>query len=460
MEENTETLQESDLEAHEIIDTINTWIESSNDEKLLEYLQDLHPADVAETMTALDKEDNAIYLFRLCEPLKQGQIIVELNEDILAELIESLNLKEISLLSTDMESDDLTYLLSEIPQEKAEHILNSIDSEESSKIRSQLQYEENTAGRLMSTEFVVVRENESVRKGIYNLRKISKRDHKVYIMYVVNTQDVVTGYVSLKDLFFAKDKTKIHEIMNSEIKTVQYDMDQEEVARFFQKYDYISAAVVDENGVMLGRITVDDVLDIVEEEASEDILRMAGLSEDEKFYTPIFETVKSRIPWLHINLITAVLASSVVTFFESTIDRAVVLASLMPIVAGMGGNAGTQAITIVVRNIAIGELSERQWKQAISRELIIGLLNGVILGCVTAAFVFIFKQKLVLSLVIGSAMLINLIVAGLVGSGIPLLLKYLGIDPAIASSIFVTTFTDIFGFFCFLGLASLFVEYL
>lgn len=459
MEELDASVKETS-ENYEWIESIQSWIESSNDEKLLSYIQESHPADIAEIMALLSDDDNATYLFRLCEPFKQGQVIVELNDEHIAAIVERLNLREITALSADMETDDLTYLLSEIPEEKAEHILNAIDYEDSTKIRSQLQYEENTAGRLMSADFMAVREHETVRKGIYNLRKNYKKEHKFYILYVINSRDLVTGYVSLKDLFFSNPKAKIYEIMNTDLKTVSYDMDQEEVARFFQKYDYVSVAVVDPDGHMLGRITVDDVLDIVEEEASEDILRMAGLSEDEKINTPIWETVKSRIPWLHVNLLTAVLASWVVTYFEATIDRVVVLASLMPIVAGMGGNAGTQAITIVVRNIAIGELAERQWRQAISREVVIGLLNGVILGVVTASFVFLFKQNLALSIVIGSAMLINLIVAGLVGSGIPILLKYLGIDPAIASSIFVTTFTDIFGFFCFLGLATLFINYL
>jgi magnesium transporter len=222
----------------------------------------------------------------------------------------------------------------------------------------------------------------------------------------------------------------------------------------------VSIAVVDDKNMMIGRITVDDVLDIVQEEASEDIYRMGGLSEDEKLNTPVFESLRKRILWLVVNLATAVLAASVVSLFEATIEKVVVLATLMPIVAGMGGNAGTQSITVVIRNLATGELTLSNWWEAVRKEIAIGALNGALIGFLAGFLVYLFKGNLALSIVIGSAMFVNLFIAGSIGSCIPLILKMVKVDPAIASSIFVTTFTDVCGFFFFLGLAQYFIKFL
>jgi magnesium transporter len=452
--------QWKDLDQKEVLEHIQELIDSANDSGLQEFIKNSHPADLAEVLEDLNDEDYAIYLFRLCEETLQAQIIVELDEDLQSSIMETLNLKEISNIVENLESDDITYLVSEVNTEKAEQILNTIDSAESSKIRDQLKFEESSAGRLMSNEFAAVYEEDTVKRGIVNLRKVASGDTNIYLLYVLDTNGIAKGYVTLKDLFFSDTRMKIKEIMKTTLKTVHHSMDQEEVAKFFKKYDYVSAAVVDDEGKMIGRITVDDVLDIVDEEATEDFMRIGGVSEDEKLNQSLLESVKSRITWLHINLLTAVLASWVVTFFESTIDKIVVLASLMPIVAGMGGNAGTQSITVIVRNIATGEIDDKNWRYAIFKEARIGAINGVILGIVTAVLVLIFKKNIYLALVIGAAMLVNMTIAGLVGSSVPILLKFFKIDPAIASSIFVTTCTDIFGFFCFLGLATVFIEYL
>lgn len=443
-----------------ITDRIVQSIKKHDINRLNEFLETSHPSDIAEVMDDLDEEEHAIYLFRLCPKNIQSLVLVELSEELQATLVDELNIKEISNIVVNLESDDLTQLVSEIPKEKAEQILNSIDQEDSSRIRDQLKFEEHTAGRIMSNEFAAVKEEELVKKGIAYLKKLAKENKSFYLLYVVNLNGVVIGYVSIKDLFFANPRAKISEIMKADIKTLHYTTDQEEVARFFQKYNYVSAAVVDDQGKMIGRITVDDILDVVEEEATEDLLLMGGVSEEEKVDDSLLDSVKSRITWLHLNLLTAVMASSVVAFFEGTIDKVVVLASLMPIVAGLGGNAGTQAITVMVRNIATGELDDKNWKFAIIKELMIGAVNGLILGTVTAIVAFVFKHNIYLSLVIGIAMFVNQIVAGLVGSSVPILLKFFGIDPAVASSIFVTAFTDTFGFFCFLGLSNLFIQYL
>lgn len=438
---------------------IHSYVEAKNYREIKNFLKDMHPADIGSAISSFKKMEDSLFLLRLCEPELQSIVFLELSEELQAKLAEQLKASEISPLIEDMESDDATNLIediSEISPHKAEEILNTLGKIDSEKIRSLLNYPDHTAGRLMNLDFAMVRENHNAGRAINSIRKAARATDNIYVIYVTDANGIVRGYVNLKDLILAHQMTKINKIMKP-IHTIHVDTDQEEVARFFSKYDLVSAPVVDDEGRMLGRITVDDVLDIVQEEASEDILRLGGVGEDERLKTPIYESVKRRLVWLNLNLFTAVMVSGVVSYFEDTIQKLVVLASLMPIVGGMGGNAGTQAITIVVRNLATGDLTLFNWFTAVRKELVIGIINGFSLGTVTGLITFILKGDVVLSLVIGMAMFFNMIMAGLVGSAVPLVLKFFRIDPAIASSIFVTACTDTFGFFCFLGLATLYM---
>lgn len=453
-----ENLSEEKAERKELIESIQFMILNGKDSMIQSLLFDYHPADLAEIITEMD-ENEKMYLFRLFTIEKRSEVLVELNEETQKSIVENLNLTDLSEIIEELESDDIVWLLKEIPVKKSVELLNFINPKQAYKIRKQLNFQENTAGQLMSYDYAVVNENDKALKASQKVRKAARDIENLYVVYVTDNEGVLKGVIKLQDMFLSPASRKISKIMEP-IKSIHYNTDQEEVARFFIKYDYVSAPVVDDNEKLIGRLTVDDILDIVEEEAAEDILLMGGISEDEKLSTPIYQSVKKRTSWLHVNLVTAVLAAWVVTFFEDTIQKVVVLASLMPIVAGMGGNAGTQTITLIVRNIATGEVSSHNWYHAVRKEFIVGLFNGLVIGTVTAIIAFIFKKNLALSFVIGLAMFINLIVAGLVGSSIPLILNYLKIDPAIASSIFVTTCTDVFGFFCFLGLASLFINFL
>ncbi|PJZ69472.1 magnesium transporter [Leptospira perolatii] len=434
-------------------------VEAQDSKFLRSFLDNNHPADIAEVLEKIST-DSAIYVFKLCDSEMQSAVLVEFDEEYQAELISRLRLDEISPIVEKLETDEVTNLISEISKEKAEEILNSIDKEDSSQIRKQLNFREYTAGRLMTTDFASAYETDTVRKAIIKLRRVAKETEDIYLLYVTDEQNHLKGYVKLKDLFLAPLNSKIGRLVKEEAFHIHYDTDQEEVAKTFRKYDLVSCAVVDDLDRIIGRITVDDILDIVQEEASEDILRLGGVSEEERLNTSIWDSLRRRLTWLVINLGTGVLAASVVSYFESTIQSFVLLATLMPIVAGMGGNAGTQSITVVVRNIATGDLSAANWGSAFRKEGIIGLINGLSIGAITGITVFLYTGKLVLAIVIFLAMLSNLIMAAVVGAFIPLVLRAFGIDPAIASSIFVTTFTDIFGFFCFLGLATLFLGYL
>jgi magnesium transporter len=450
--EKEESIPSPDKSHYHTLELINSYIETKNLKELKEFLERLHPADIAELISSSIIE-NALILFRNTDREKQKLVFVELSEEMRSEFVSYLKLEEIAYILEDIEYDDATSFISEIEPEKAEEILNSIDKKDSEKIRNLMSFSENTAGRLMNSDYAVVKENESASKGIANVRKVAKVTDQIYVIYIINNSGMVKGYVELKDLLLAHHKTKISKLMRP-VQTIHYNTDQEDVARFFRKYDVISAPVVDEEGKMLGRITIDDVMDIAEEEAGEDILRLGGVGEDEKLKTSVWDSMKRRLIWLGLNLFTAMIVSTVVSIFEDTIQSIVVLATLMPIVAGMGGNAGTQAITIVVRNLATGELSLYNWFLAVRKEMTIGFLNGLILGGTIFIITYIIKSDIKLSSVIGLAMFCNLMLAGLIGAIVPLVLKFFKIDPAIASSIFVTFCTDSFGFFCFLGLAS------
>lgn len=442
----------------EFVDQIKALIGSEDSKQLKAMLNGAHPADIVTLFRDLEREEE-LYLFRLLPAEDQAYSLIKMEEETLESFLEELSVDEISDTLNHIETDETTYLLSYLPGAKRELVLANLSKAASFEIRSQLGFREYSAGRLMSKDFATVSITENVRKGIINVRKKAK-EIEIYQVYVTDEDGVLEGFIPLKDLFLTPINTKVAKITNFSVFAFHYDVDQEEVANTFKKYDLVSAAVTDDLGRIIGRITVDDVLEIVEEEASEDILLMAGVSEDERLSTPILQSVKRRIIWLNVNLLTAFVSSTVVAFFEDTISQIVVLATLMPIVAGLGGNAGTQSVTVVIRNIATGDLSFSNWWEAVRKECTIGILNGLVLGTVTGCMIFFVKGNLVLGLVVGTAMFVNMIVASLTGSLVPIVLKAMRIDPAIASSIFVTATTDVCGFFFFLGLATVFAKYL
>lgn len=449
------SVTESEPALFATIESIQKEIENRNHQIVNLFINFSHPADIAEVIETLDLDD-ALYLFRNCNTEKQRIIFLNLSDEMQAEFIENLNLPEVTQIVEELESDEITYLFSDMDKDRAEEILNTIGPEDSVRIRTQLAYDENTAGRLMNLDFASLKVSDTARRGIISIRKAAKETEDIYVIFVLDEENHLKGIVKLKDLLIANPEVPIQKIMQP-TKSIHYSMDQEEVANFFKKYDIVSAPVVDDHGMILGRITIDDVLHVVEEEATEDIYRMGGVSEEESISSSVWSSVRHRLLWLTMNLFIAMVTTSVVTFFEDTIQRLVVLASLMPIVAGMGGNAGTQAITIMVRNIATGEITESNLFGTIRKELLIGIINGFSVGLVAFSVTLFLRQDFLISLVMGLAMMANLGLAGFMGSFVPVVLRMLKIDPAIASSIFVTAFTDMFGFFCFLGLANIMI---
>ncbi len=436
----------------ENLESIQEEIKNRNLFVIYSFLEFSHPADIADVIETLELED-ALFVFRLCDIERKRQIFMNLSDEMQGEFLENLEVNEVQELLKELESDEATYVLSDVDEEKTEEFLRGISHEDSVRIRTQLAYKENTAGRLMNVDFASVKVTDNARRGIISVRKAAKQTEDIYVIFVVDDENRLKGYVKLKDLLIATPETPITELMQP-IKSIHYDTDQEEVAKFFKKYDMVSAPVVDENDIILGRITIDDVLHVLEEEATEDIYRMGGVSEEETINSSIWDSIRHRLVWLTINLFIANVTTSVVLLFEDVIQRFVVLASLMPIVAGMGGNTGTQAITVMVRNLATGELNKNNLFPTIRKELMIGLLNGLSLGIIAFTVTIFLKSDFYIAMVMALAMFVTLSVAGFMGALVPIVLKTIKVDPAIASSIFVTAFTDMFGFFCFLGLAN------
>lgn len=444
-----------DPEPH--LEIINQLLENNEIEELQAFIKDLYPGDLADVLQMLDFEYAKILFSALTSTL-QGETLYELNENLSKRfLTEFLTPKQSAACLTDLPTDKVADLLGLLKTKGVGDILVHMPFVERSMLLELLSYPEDTAGALMDKQFVAVREHLSISKAITALRKAGKDIDDVHTIYVVDDQGRYRGNVSLTKMILTKPRKKIKSIMQDELLPIPINMDQEEIADFFTKYDFITAPVVDEHGTMLGRITVDDILEVVREEASEDILRMSGMSGEETLDTPVWKSSLQRILWLSLNLATAFMSAGVVRLFETTITKVVILAALMPVVAGMGGNAGGQTLALVVRNLALGELTNANAWKTLAREMLIGLLNGLTIGFFSGIIVLFLTNSLFLASIISTALLANLFIAAVAGSTLPIMLQKMNIDPAIASTILVTTLTDTMGFFVFLGLAWLLI---
>jgi magnesium transporter len=372
-------------------------------------------------------------------------------------ILENLNPEKRSEIVEELDYDDATDIISQLPEEQQNEILLELDEEDASNIRTLLTYAEDTAGGLMNTQVIKVNSNSNKKEALDAVIRLSEEMEEFYTIYVVNDDNLLMGIVSLKDIVKSKNSIKIIDLIQTDFEYVKAETDQEEVARLISQYNLTSIPVVDDNMQLLGHITFDDVIDVLEEENTEDILKISGVSEDEELSGNWKEAVKSRLPWLILNLMTAFLAASVIRHFGGTIAKLSIIAGYMTMIAGMGGNAATQALAVTVRRISLNDLTDIQAYRTVLKEFTVGLINGGVTGLVVLSVAVIYDQNPMLGLVIFLAMTGNLIIAGVTGSAIPLLLKRVGIDPAVASSIIITTFTDVFGFMLLLGMASYFL---
>jgi magnesium transporter len=425
-----------------------------DDTALKSLISEYHPSDIAILFESLSQESRERIISIL--PAEQAsEVIAEMDSEFHPEkLLENLLPERRSEIVEELDYDDATDIISQLPEEQQQEILKELDEVDASNIRSLLKYEDDSAGGLMNTQVIKINEYLIKKEALEEIIHQSEEMEEFYTINVINDQNILLGIVSLKDIIKARNNVRIKELIKSDFVYVKADTDQEEVAKLISQYNLTSIPVVDDEMHLLGRITFDDVIDVMEEENTEDILKISGVSEDEELAGNWKEAVKSRLPWLVLNLGTAFLAASIIRNFDSTIASMGVLAGYMVIIAGMGGNAATQALAVTVRRISLNDLSDNQAYRTVLKEFTVGLINGATIGCIVFLFALLYDQNPMLGLVIFIAMTGNLIIAGIAGSAIPLVLKRIGIDPAIASSIIITTFTDVFGFLLLLGLAS------
>lgn len=430
----------------------------TNEEEISELVEDIHPADILDILH--ENEDDFLKILDMLPEWFVADIVEEEEDEEKYALLKKFSEGKQKNILHEMSSDELTDLVGVLDEEESKDVLKKMDEEDREDVNKLLSYKSDTAGGIMATEFVSIRENKTVEKTLKYLQKEGPEAETAYYLYVVDNDDILKGVVSLRDIVCNDFNTKISDITNTNVISVPYYMDQEEVAQEFKKYGFLTIPVVDEKNKILGIVTVDDIVDVMEEETTEDIHRLGGVDEEERVDGTLKESIKSRLPWLIVNLVTAILAAAVVGIFEGTISKVVTLATFMPIVAGMGGNAGTQSLTIVVRGIALGELTGENAKRVFLKELLVGLTTGVVIGFIIAILGLIWEGNTVFGVVIGVAMVLNMMVATMAGYIVPVILKKLKVDPALASAVFVTTVTDVLGFFFFLGLATAFINYL
>lgn len=424
------------------------------DDSLRACISEYHPSEIAILFESISQESRERIISILPAELA-SEVISEMDSEFHPEkLLENLLPERRSEIVEELDYDDATDIISQLPEEQQQEILEELDEEDASNIRSLLKYEKDTAGGLMNTQVIKINEHLIKKEALEEIIKQSEEMEEFYTINVINDQNILLGIVSLKDIIKARNNVRIKELIKSDFVYVKAETDQEEVAKLISQYNLTSIPVVNDGMQLLGRITFDDVIDVMEEENTEDILKISGVSEDEELAGNWKEAVKSRLPWLVLNLGTAFLAASIIRYFDATIASMGVLAGYMVIIAGMGGNAATQALAVTVRRISLNDLTDNQAYRTVLKEFTVGLINGAAIGFIVFLFALFYDQNPNLGLIIFIAMTGNLIIAGISGSAIPLILKRIGVDPAIASSIIITTFTDVFGFLLLLGLAS------
>jgi len=413
----------------------------------------LHPADLAKIMTFLPISEARNLVQHLFHLRKAAATLSELPGGYAEELVRELAPELTAELIRRLDPDDAVSLLKELPGEHREKILNILNIEEVTELERLLSYHEETAGALMNPEYFAVSIDLDVQSAIEYIRTEGDKLESVFYVYVVDEWNKLIGTVSMRDLLLADPPTALREVVDTHVVSVATHTSEDEVAEMIAKYDLLALPVVDEGQRLIGVITVDDVIDVLQESATEELYSMVLLDEDDRAFSPARRSIRLRFPWLIVNLGTALLAAATVGLFEDVLGQVVALAALMPMVAGQGGNAGTQTLTVVIRGLALGEIRAINVSRVIAKELAVGAVNGILVGILAGAIAWWWKGQWWLGAILTIAMFLNLCIAALGGSMIPLLLRRLNLDPALGSSIFLTTLTDVFGFFCFLGLA-------
>ena len=435
------------------LERLRAFLEAGRNDDVALVMEPLHHSEVGDVLEQLDAFERLALVHALGEKF-DFSALTEVDESIRLEIMEALPNAAIARGVAELDNDDAVYLLEDLEEVDRDEILSALPTFERLSLKRSLDFPEESAGRRMQTDFIAIPPFWTVGQVIDYLRAEKDLPDEFYQLYVVDASYTVLGTLPLDKFLRTPRATKIDSIMNTNFVLVNAEEDQEEAARSFERYDLVEVGVVDESGRLVGVLTIDDIVDVIQEEAEEDIRLMAGVGDEDVSDTTL-DTVKSRVPWLVVNLFTAVMVSLVIGLFNATIEQMVALAVLMPIVASMGGNAGAQTMTVTVRALAMRELDGGRLRRLIRREMVVGVVNGVIFAALIGIVTAFRYGDVQLGIVIGMAMVINMIVAGTFGILIPLTLEKLKADPAIASAVFVTTITDVIGFFAFLGIAGL-----
>lgn len=444
-----------------LIDDILILIEEKADQSLNNIIKDLHHADIAEIVNHLSF-DEGVYLFRLLDTETSSDVVTELDEDLREKILNEFNIEELVNIIDELDTDDATDIVSELPENIQEQILEAIDLEDSKDVKKLLKYDEESAGGIMNSDFVFVYENATVQDAVNEVRKNADDYEHIYQVYVLQKDKTLLGSVSLKSLIINSHDIKISEIMEEDLIYVPAEIDQEEVANIIKKYDLVVIPVVDGNKHMIGRITIDDVVDVMDEEASEDIQKMAGLSDEQESSHSIFTISKIRLPWLIVSLFMELVNALLLSSHQAVIEKFVITTFFIPIVMAMGGSSGTQAAIVMVRGLSTGEIFLKGTFRQLGKELGVAILNGIILGTVLLITTYLFwphgDVPLSFALVLASTLLIVIIFATMVGAIVPVVLLKLGVDPAIATGPFVSTTNDIVGMLIYFSIISLFLN--
>lgn len=439
---------------HQLVEDL---VHRQNLAELQRKLNELHPADIARILEALPLEDR-LTIWQLVRAERDGDILLEVSDAVRETLIADMDDHELIAAAKEMDADELADLAPELPRDVVHELMESLDAQQRERVRSALSYDEDQVGALMDFEMVTIREDVSLEVVLRYLRRFKELPSHTDKLFVVDYDGMLKGVLPIKRLLVSDPEIQVGEVMAVDPVSFHPDENAYDAAQAFERYDLVSAPVVDKNGKLIGRLTIDEMVDLIREEGESEVLNMAGLREEEDIFASVWKSVGNRWSWLAVNLVTAFLASRVIGLFEGSIEKLVALAALMPIVAGIGGNSGNQTITMIVRAMALDQISSTgNTARLLRKELGVALINGLVWGGVIGAVAYLLYDSWSLGLVMTAAMTLNLLLAALMGVLIPMTLARLGRDPAMGSSVMITAMTDSGGFFIFLGLASLFL---
>lgn len=458
MEKNENKIEVKDVIQvdNELLDNISDLVKEKSSSTLLALFADIHPADIAEIINHSNTA-NAKYLFELLDTETASEVITDIDENLREKILTDIDTEKISDIIDELEADDATDIVSDLPEDIAEEVLEKMDAEDSEDVKELLKYDEETAGGIMSSDFVAVEDYETIRAAIREVRNNAENFEQIYHIYVLSNEEVLVGIVSLKSLLTNSLRTKITSVMEEDLIYVTPDVDQEEVANLMKKYDLVAIPVVDENKIMLGRITIDDIVDVIQEEADEDIQKMAGLSEEQESTDSIFRISRIRLPWLLIALVIELFGVFVLSKYQYVLEQITIAAFFFPVVMAMGGSSGNQAAIVMVKGLGSSQLWLKESLRKLFKELLVALLNGAVISTILFAATFFFFDNIYFLSVLAVSLLVIIIFATMLGASIPIILKKANIDPAVATGPFVSTMNDIIGLIIYMTFITLLI---